>query len=492
MDSVVVVENPKDWQFECNHVEIVSARDYLTNFRLAHKRAVKVFNLCRSYSYQSTGYYVSLLATARGHKALPSVSTLVDFRLSALIRIAGEELEELINKSFAPLHSDEFVLSIYFGKNVARRYDRLASRIFRIFPAPFIRCIFTRDGEKSWRLKNIHPIPANEIPADHLPDVVQFAEDFFENRNIPTSSDIPAGRFSLAILQNPDDEEPPSDAKALQKFRKAAEKMDFNVEFITREDYARLAEFDALFIRETTNVNHHTFRFARRAQAEGLVVIDDPDSILRCSNKVYLAELLTRAKIPIPKSMIVHKDNILEVSPTVGLPCILKQPDSAFSRGVIKVETEEELQTECKRLLDKSELIIAQQFLPTEFDWRIGIMDGKPLYVCRYFMAKKHWQVVSRDAKGHSRWGKSETIPLWQAPRNVISTALQAASLIGDGLYGVDLKEVGGKCYIIEVNDNPDVVAGYEDAELKDELYNTIMSVFLERVERRKERKIAK
>ena len=54
------------------------------------------------------------------------------------------------------------------------------------------------------------------------------------------------------------------------------------------------AEFDALFIRETTSVNHHTYRFASRAAAEGLVVIDDPTSIVRCSNKVYQAELFQR------------------------------------------------------------------------------------------------------------------------------------------------------------------------------------------------------
>lgn len=491
MQSLIIVENPKDWRFESAGAEVVSARDYLTNPRHALKRATKVFNLCRSYSYQSTGYYVSLLAMARGHKALPSVSTLVDFRLSVLVRLAGDELEELINRSLSPLHSAEFTLSIYFGRNVARRHDRLASRLFRLFPAPFIRCHFTRDGE-TWRLRNIQPIPANEIPESHLPDMLAFAEEFFSHKSIPPAGDLPSGRFSLAILQNPHDEEPPSDHRALQKFRKAAERLDFNVDFITKEDYARLGEFDALFIRETTNVNHHTFRFARRAQAEGLVVVDDPDSILRCSNKVYLAELLTRARIPTPKTMIVHRDNIGDVIPTTGLPCILKQPDSAFSRGVIKVGSEEELIRETRRLLEKSELVIAQQFLPTEFDWRIGIMDGKPLYVCRYYMAKKHWQIVSRDGNGNPAWGRSESVPLWQAPRPVVNTALQAASLIGDGLYGVDLKESGGRCYIIEVNDNPDIVSGYEDGELRDELYSRVMAVFLERVERRKERKVQK
>jgi hypothetical protein len=59
--------------------------------------------------------------------------------------------------------------------------------------------------------------------------------------------------------------------KALQKFAKAGEEVGFNVEFIRPEDFARLGEFDALFLRETTSVNHHTFRFAepRRSARTG-------------------------------------------------------------------------------------------------------------------------------------------------------------------------------------------------------------------------------
>ncbi|MHA0111298.1 ATP-grasp domain-containing protein, partial [Klebsiella pneumoniae] len=84
----------------------------------------------------------------------------------------------------------------------------------------------------------------------------------------------------------------------------------------------------------TTAVNHHTFRFARRAAAEGLVVINDPESILRCGNKVYLNELLEKNQIPAPRSHVVHRDNMYEIIDKVGFPCVLKQPDSSFSQGV--------------------------------------------------------------------------------------------------------------------------------------------------------------
>ena len=50
----------------------------------------------------------------------------------------------------------------------------------------------------------------------------------------------------------------------------------------------------------------------------------------------------------------------------------------------------------------------------------------------------------------------------------MLNTALKAANLIGDGLYGVDLKQIGKKVYVIEVNANPNIDAGMEDQILKD------------------------
>ena len=60
------------------------------------------FNLCRSYRYQSLGYYVSLLAEARGHKPLPRVSTMEDLQSQNLVRLLTENLDDLVQKSLAP------------------------------------------------------------------------------------------------------------------------------------------------------------------------------------------------------------------------------------------------------------------------------------------------------------------------------------------------------------------------------------------------------
>jgi glutathione synthase/RimK-type ligase-like ATP-grasp enzyme len=165
---------------------------------------------------------------------------------------------------------------------------------------------------------------------------------------------------------------------------------------------------------------------------------------------------------------------------------VLKRPDSSFSRGVVKVASQAELNAQLTQLFEDSDLLVAQEFLPTTFDWRIGILNRKPMYACKYFMAADHWQIVRTDANGDSRYGKCETIPVELAPRRAVSAALKAANLIGDGLYGVDVKESNKKFYVIEVNDNPNIDVGVEDAVLRDEIYNRIMEVFLDRIERSK------
>ena len=481
MNIILVVNNPKNWPLHIPGVNVASARAYLTDPAYSEDKSAKVFNLCRSYSYQSSGYYVSLLAAARGHKPIPDISTIQDLKSPYVIRAQSEELQSLIENKLKRLQSKNFTLSIYFGKNMAKHYDSLSQRLFDLFQVPLLRAEFVK--RKTWQLDSISTIATSEIPNSHRSFVVEAATDYFSKKKRRILRRTPA-RFDIAVLHNPDDVEPPSNEKALKKFQKAAESIGLDMELITRNDIARLPEFDALFIRETTAVNHYTFRFSQRAKAEGLVVIDDPDSILKCTNKVYLAELMARHNVPIPKTMIVHKNNVGEISNNLGFPCVLKQPDSAFSMGVTKAETEEELTEMTAKLLEKSELIIAQKFLPTSFDWRVGVCDRRPLYVCRYHMAQRHWQVIKRDEQGKSSdEGNAETLTVGEAPDEVVKTAVKAANLIGDGLYGVDIKQVGNKCFVIEVNDNPNIDAGTEDAILKDVLYREIMGIFLKRIE---------
>ncbi|MBI4828455.1 MAG: RimK family protein [Nitrospinae bacterium] len=486
MRTLIVVDKPKHWPINIPGVEVVSARSYLTDEALSDIRLARVFNLCRSYRYQTAGYYVSLLAEARGHRATPKMSTIQDMKSQAVVKIASDELDDLIQHSLAAIQSDKYTLSVYFGESLVKRHERLALKLFGAFHVPFMRAQFSRG--KKWSLQSLQPMASSEIPEEHRAFVQQAAIEYFSRRRVRLHRRRPA-RYDIALLRNAVETTPPSDERAIRKFIKAAESRDADVEVIGREDYGRLAEFDALFIRETTSVNHHTFRFARRAEWEGLAVIDDPESILKCANKVFLAELLRKRGVPTPQTLIIHQDNVAQAPALLGFPLILKQPDSYFSLGVTKVESEQEYYYEAERLLDDSDMIIAQRFMPTEFDWRVGVLDRRPLFVCRYYMASGHWQIINKNVVGARREGDADCVPVGQAPPAVLRTALRAANLVGDGLYGVDLKQVGRRVYVIEVNDNPNIDAGYEDQAMGDALYLEIVDSIIRRIEVRRSRR---
>lgn len=488
MSVLIVTDNPETWPLDIPGVGVVSARKYLTDPSYADERGVKVFNLCKSHRYQALGYYVSLLAEARGHKPLPSVTTIQDLKSLTMIRFAAEDLEDVIKPSLSHIQSTSFTLSVYFGQNMAKRYDRLCKALFNLFPTPLLRVQFNfEDGR--WHLESLEAVSAAEIPDLHRSFVEWAAGEYFSGRKKIRGKPQEFG-YDLAILYNPDATDKPSTNVSIKHFQKAAKHVGFNVEMIDRDDYGKIAEFDALFIRETTAVNHHTYRFARRAAAEGLAVIDDPQSILRCSNKVYLHELFDSNDIPCPKTLIVHRENTSEVGEQLGIPCVLKRPDSSFSQGVIKVSDPAKLEAELDQFLERSDLVIAQEFLPSAFDWRIGVLDRKALFACRYHMLKGHWQIVGTDKKGERDFGKVEAVPLDLVPKKVLSTAVRAANLIGDGLYGVDLKQLDSRVCVMEINDNPNVDHGYEDVIMGDGLFVAIMQSLMDRVKRIKEGKV--
>ena len=438
------------------------------------------------YRYQSLGYYVSLLAEARGHKPVPNITTFRDLQTPAMIRMTSVALQDQIQQNLRTIKTDHFTLSIYFGRNLAKRYDRLCKDIFNRFHAHFLRVDFARSRSR-WSIQNINTLSINDIPESHYDFIEEAAARYFKTAGYRNRQQKPLP-YSMAILHDPTAEYAPSNASALKKFTWAGQRLGIDVELITKDDFGRLSEFDALFIRETTSVNDHTFRFARYAEAEGLVVIDDPQSIIRCANKVYLAELMTHDHIQTPRTVIVHKDNVDLVTHQLDLPCILKQPDSSFSAGVIKVQTKEELEQHALEMLDKSELIIAQEFLPTEYDWRVGVLDHRALYACRYYMAKNHWQIIRRDRSGRRHEGKADTLDVEQTPPEAIRLALKATRSIGAGFYGVDIKQIKDRFYVIEVNDNPNIDTGVEDHILKNDLYLEIMQVFRHRIEQRSHR----
>lgn len=489
MNNLLVVSDLDDWQQDISSLTIVRAQDFLTDPVFGMSSTDQVFNLCRSFRYQSLGYYVSLLAEAHGQQPFPQLSTVAGLQLPMQVQWLTERLSKTLKHDLAPLKKAAFELNIYFGQSEIKRYGKIARQLFNFMQIPLMQVYFERPTGQ-WCITGVKPLAINELSQKQRDFLAQAVTGFFAGQKLSTQTREPS--YHLAILHDPNNPEPPSNRKAMQKFKKAAENTGMHAYFITRADFSRLNEFDALFIRDTTFANHYTYEFSRQAEAMGLVVIDDPSSILKCNNKVYQAELFAKHHLPAPKTVLIHKNNINQVIYSLALPCVLKQPDSSFSLGVVKVDTQEQFHNKARELLEKSELIIAQEYLPTEFDWRVVILDCKILCVAKYYMAPGFWQIIKHDQRaGNYVEGPTVAMAETAVPKEMLRLALQAAKLIGDGFYGVDIKQSGDRFYLIEINDNPNIDAGNEDTLLKDALYQEIMNAFLQRIKARKAAQLA-
>ena len=482
MNTLIVVDQKQEW-LEVPDIPVLTARRYLAESDSGRGDG-PVLNLCRTGRYQGRGYYVSLVAEARGEGPLPDVKTVGDLKSKAYVQMLSTQLDPLIRETLHHDESDRFELDVYLGKDPAERHHALAEQLFGNVRAPLLRAHLAR-AEGRWRLDALHAIGVADIPPQHRSFLLETVKAFAAET--PTA-DAKRGRNGgprLAILWDPKEPHKPSNDRALKRLLEMAPKVGLEAELIELDALDRLRDFDALFNRASPEVDGISYEFVRRAESMGMPVVDDPGSILKCTNKVYMHELMGRHHIPMPLTLIVHSGNLEEVVPTLGLPCVLKLPDSGFGLDVVKIESEDQLRKEAERFFKVSELIIAQEWLPSDFDWRVGVYDGRPLFVCKYFMAPGHWKILKVEGEEIVE-GDSTAMSIGEAPQPVIDMAVRAANLIGSGLYGVDIKQVENRFYLIEVNCNPNIDAGVEDEALGDSLYREVLGVFARRIAERR------
>lgn len=268
---------------------------------------------------------------------------------------------------------------------------------------------------------------------------------------------------------------------ALIKCRDAGESMGYTVEFIFPVDIKKIPKLDALFIRANTDPMNATYVASKMASMYGIPVIDDPASIQICADKINMYMHLMKNDVSMPKTRFLKKKELDEIQAAqlfeeLGTPLVLKEPSTSFSVRVEKVSSVSELLKVAKRFFKLSDWIVVQEYIESRFDWRIGVLNGELLYACRYIIPSETFKIQA-SVNGHIVYCDVESVPADQVPAAVVDLGIAAGKAIGNGLYGVDIKESNGKLYVIEVNDNPSLEGG-EDAHYPD-MFRKILSYLI-------------
>lgn len=272
-----------------------------------------------------------------------------------------------------------------------------------------------------------------------------------------------------------------SERLALMKFKSTAGSMGHTFEFIFKDDITKVPQYDALFIRATTDPGNSAYIVSRLAEQAGLPVIDDPHSIRTCSNKAILHDLFLKNNIPSPKSLLFTGDYSGEaldnIFGSLGFPVVIKTPYTRFSSHVEKANNEQEFIEISKRFLRRSKILVIQEYIRSDFDWRVGILQNRVLYLCKYCIPRGGWKVKSK-INGKNVWGETLAVPRISISPGLEKICISLSKCVGDGLYGLDVKETDEGYKVIEINDNPSLYKGYEDA-VDTDIYEKIIDALV-------------
>src|SRR5687768_1117311 len=274
-----------------------TADEYLEGNTACCDPNAQIVNLCRDISYGSKGYYVSLLADARGQDVLPRVQVIAGLnepytRFRALQeagaptidaaemvirkrsvesggaavaledRPAGAFPTPLISDATGSLRvpdADELVETfIYLGKCADARFQQAARAVFREWPAPLLRMqVVLEDG--AWKISQVAAASPHELNSAQLQELHDELEDYraIRVRAQPRTTT----RASLAVLVDPSNQFSPSSPETIDRLERVAARMNVHLARINLSDLRRLPEYDALFVRCHTSVTHPAFQF---------------------------------------------------------------------------------------------------------------------------------------------------------------------------------------------------------------------------------------
>ena len=139
---------------------------------------------------------------------------------------------------------------------------------------------------------------------------------------------------------------------------------------------------DAVLVRTGAGTNYFTLALLRQLENFDIPVINNSQSILHSRDKMISSQILARAKLPTPRTMLVsHPVNVDIVEVEIGFPCVVKLVTGSQGRGVYLCKDKDmfvNFMDLTDNLKSKKTLII-QEFVNSGelFDLRVWVIDGK-------------------------------------------------------------------------------------------------------------------
>jgi glutathione synthase len=217
-----------------------------------------------------------------------------------------------------------------------------------------------------------------------------------------------------------------------------------------------ITEIDVVMLRNDPSIDAQTpwameagVLFGREAVRRGTIVLNDPDSLGRASNKLYFQgfPVEARAETLITK----HASDIKAFAKAHGGNIILKPLQGSGGSGVFKLDPKSASNlNQMIEAIGRDGYIIAQAYVPAakKGDIRLFLMNGRPLEIDGKYAALR--RVAARDdiRSNIHAGGTAEAVEIGEIELRVAE--IIRPKLLADGMFLIGVDIVGDK--ILEVN----------------------------------------
>lgn len=216
-------------------------------------------------------------------------------------------------------------------------------------------------------------------------------------------------------------------------------------------------DFDVLMLRSdpSTDTGNRVWAqtagitFARVAKRRGVIVVNDPDGLLKAMNKMYFQHFPEEVR---PRTLISrNREDIKAFVTDMGGNAVIKPLSGSGGAGVFMAKVDD--RSNINQMIDtliREGYLIAQEYLPAaaEGDTRLFMMNGKPLRYKGKYAAFRRLR-LGDDLRSNIHAGGKK------AKATITDSHLRLAEivrpkLVQDGMFLVGLDIVGDK--LMEIN----------------------------------------
>jgi RimK family alpha-L-glutamate ligase len=189
----------------------------------------------------------------------------------------------------------------------------------------------------------------------------------------------------------------------------------------------------------------------RHFEQAGVIVVNSGESIATAKDKMRTSQLLSRAGIPIPNTMMVRfpiQEKL--ITDNIGYPCVIKVVTGSYGAGVYLCEKKRDYKkiVEFVESLGSKKTLLVQEYLgdqPGE-DLRVLVIGGKVLGAMKRSAPEGDFRANITNG------GTGENFPVTE---EIDYVARETASALGLTIAGVDLLFDKRGFRVCEANSNP-------------------------------------